>query len=276
MKCDFWVQEPCDIILLAGQSNAVGIGVGEVTEEIADNPDILLFYDTQFEGYKKDANGKDYLAVREPFVYAVKVMSEQNQSSNIALSFAKEYVKEGQLQAGRKLLIVRSAVGGTGFFKREWTEDGILFHRMRDMLQTALAMHKENRVVALCWHQGESDAFECPDMENATERKNAYEAHFEKFIREVRKMCGNEKLPVMTGGFTQEWTRNFQPQCDAVIAATQSVCKRLGSARFHSTEGLLSNNEKTSNGDDIHFCRESLHILGKRYYQSFVDILGER
>ena len=202
-------------------------------------------------------------------------MSEQNQSANIALSFAKEYIKEGRLQAGRKLLIVRAAVGGTGFFKHEWSEDGILFRRMRDMVEKALSMHQENRVVALCWHQGESDAFERPDMENATERRNAYEAYFEKFILETRKICNNDTLPVMTGGFTQEWSKHFKPQCEAVIAATVAVCKRLGHARFHATEGLLSNNEKTSNGDDIHFCRESLHILGERYYQSFVSILEE-
>lgn len=274
MENHFFVKEPCDIILLAGQSNAVGCGVGDVTEEIQDNPDVLLFYDTQFEGFQKDENGKDRLVVCEPFVYDIKVMSEQNASANIALSFAKEYLKDGRLQPGRKLLIVRAAVGGTGFFKHEWSEDGVLFRRMQDMLKTTLAMNKENRVIAICWHQGESDAFECPEMDNELRQKD-YEIHLERLIREVRKICKNDKLPLMTGGFTQDWSKHFKRQCDAVITGTKNVCKRLGHARFHSTEGLLSNHEKTNNGDDIHFCGESLHILGERYYRSFVEILGE-
>ena len=269
-----FVKEPCDIILLAGQSNAVGCGVGEVTEEIQDNPDVLLFYDTQFEGFKQNENGKEYLAVHEPFIYDVKIMSEHNTSANIAFSFANKYVKDGRLQTGRKLLIVRAAVGGTGFFKHEWSEDGVLFRRMQDMLKTALAMNKENRVIAICWHQGESDAFELPEMDNELRQKD-YEIHLERLIREMRKICKNDNLPLMTGGFTQDWSKHFKPQCNAVIAGTKNVCQRLGHARFHSTEGLLSNHEKTNNGDDIHFCRESLHILGERYYCSFVGILEE-
>ena len=269
-----FIKEPCDIILLAGQSNAVGCGRGDVTEAIEDNPDVLLFYDTQVEGYEKDENGKDVLTVKEPFVYDIKIMSEKNAEGNIAFSFANEYVKEGRLQAGRKLLIVRAAVGGTGFFKREWTKDGILFKRMLEMLEKTLAMNPENRLVALCWHQGESDAFERQDLID-TERKERYERYFSELIVAVRELCGNAKLPVMAAGFTDEWSVHYKEQCNAVISATKSVFEKLGNGRFHSAVGLLSNNQKIGNGDDIHFCKESLHILGQKYYNSFKEIIGE-
>ena len=45
-----------------------------------------------------------------------------------------------------------------------------------------------------------------------------------------------------------------------------------GNAGFVETSDLLSNNQKTQNNDDIHFCRESLHILGHRYYDAFEKI----
>ncbi len=35
------------------------------------------------------------------------------------------------------------------------------------------------------------------------------------------------------------------------------------------TAGLLSNKQKVGNGDNIHFCREALRILGERYFAQY-------
>ena len=43
-------------------------------------------------------------------------------------------------------------------------------------------------------------------------------------------------------------------------------------AAFVETADLPSNNQKTGNGDDIHFCRESLHVLGQRYFEKFLAL----
>lgn len=43
---------------------------------------------------------------------------------------------------------------------------------------------------------------------------------------------------------------------------------------MHKNTYYIKNEIKgeNSNGDDIHFCRESLHILGKRYFEAFKAI----
>jgi hypothetical protein len=42
---------------------------------------------------------------------------------------------------------------------------------------------------------------------------------------------------------------------------------------FIETSDIPSNNQKTGNGDGIHFCRESLHTLGKRYFAAYRTII---
>ena len=44
---------------------------------------------------------------------------------------------------------------------------------------------------------------------------------------------------------------------------------------FIETDTLSSNDEIFHNGDDIHFCRESLHILGRRYFAEYNRIIGK-
>ena len=72
----------------------------------------------------------------------------------------------------------------------------------------------------------------------------------------------------IAGGFCDEWYWKNKTQSDAVLQAIRETVESFGGA-FVETQGLLSNNQKTGNGDDIHFCRESLHILGKRYFEAF-------
>lgn len=38
---------------------------------------------------------------------------------------------------------------------------------------------------------------------------------------------------------------------------------------FVFSEGLLSNNQKVKNGEEIHFCRESIYELADRYFFEF-------
>jgi len=94
-----------DIIILAGQSNAEGSGRGPVQEEYIPNGDVLAMH-------------SDFtITVAQERVFdGVKF-------NDFSLSFSQEYIKSGRLQDGRKILIVRAAVGGTGFTDhRLWCE----------------------------------------------------------------------------------------------------------------------------------------------------------
>ena len=59
--------------------------------------------------------------------------------------------------------------------------------------------------------------------------------------------------------------------CEPILEAIKTVAQEQGGA-FVLTGDLPSNNEDTQSGDGIHFCRESLHILGKRYFMAYAHV----
>lgn len=61
----------------------------------------------------------------------------------------------------------------------------------------------------------------------------------------------------------------FKQQLASMI---RDVRVRYGTELPFIAGDLLSNNQKTGNGDDIHFCREALYVLGRRYFSAYKDV----
>lgn len=103
---------------------------------------------------KKEVNTvADSLEIRyfdKPF--KIKIADERtldgNAPGDFALTFAEKYIEYGFLQEERKLLIVRGAIGGTGFMKKHWCVQDIVYKKMIEMTDYALMSSPENRVVA--------------------------------------------------------------------------------------------------------------------------------
>jgi len=239
--------EKFDIIIQAGQSNSEGCGFGDT--------DVPYVPDDRILHMEKDFG----------IIVAKERVQEVNVYGHFCLSFAREYVRNGDLQPGRKVLILRTAVGGTGFSDKRWGLGEDLYEKMMAMIKAALALNPENKLVALLWHQGETDAG----------WKATGEYYYDKLktlVASVRDTFGNKALPFVAGDFVQEWKAKNLAQCDIVIGAMRKVCADIGSAGFVETDGLLSNNQKNGNGDDIHFCRDALYQMGARYYAAYRGI----
>lgn len=101
MLKDF-AQEKFDIIIQAGQSNSEGYGFGPV-----DNP------------YTPDGRVW-YMNENDTISLAVEKVAFNGIQANFGLPFAREYINAGYLAEGRSLLILRAAVGGTGFQDHRW------------------------------------------------------------------------------------------------------------------------------------------------------------
>lgn len=188
----------------------------------------------------------------------------------LALPFSKRYL-ENDLASDRDILIVHAAVGGTGFAKNHWGVNDILFKRMVDMTKSALSMNPENRVKVLLWHQGEHDAYERNDL--ALNKKE--EEHFENldcFLKKFRDLFGAD-VPFICGGFTKSWYEKYPEQNAAIIRAIQRVCDKNGNTAFVSeTQDLSTNADVTGSDDYVHFSRQSIDILGKRYYAAYKNM----
>lgn len=249
MLKDF-TKETFDIFIQAGQSNSEGYGLGEVDDPYEPNDQVWYM------------NGDFTISCAEE-----KVAGNEIQS-NYALSFAREYIKNGLLKDGRKLLILRASVGGTGFLDNRWKMTDDLYLRMMEMIRTALALNEKNRLCGFLWHQGETDA-----LLNAS-----YEVHYghlTKLLRSVRDEFHVPDLPFIAGDFVHHWKNENIEICLPVLDAIRDVCRDCGHGGFVETDGLLSNMQERhysplGSEDIIHFSRKSLYILGKRYFDTYL------
>ena len=172
--------------------------------------------------------------------------------------------KEILQNSDRKLLIIRAAIGGTGFVKKQWGVGDQVYLKMIEMADFALSLNEENRIVGVLWHQGECDAFE-------KNEPNVFKQQLASLIQDIRKRYG-ENLPFIAGDFVSEWKQKNISDCEPIVEKIREVLGETEYTAFVETSDLLSNNQKNANGDDIHFCREALYILGRRYYDAFKKI----
>ena len=255
-----------DIIIQAGQSNAEGLGLGEV--ENGYEPNDKIFYLTAEKSVEYKPEGVIVKFADKPFNIEI---AEERKSGNIAISdfslfFARKYIESKLLKSERKVLIIRAGVGGTGFKKGNWGINDLLYKKMIEMTDYARSLNKNNRVVAFLWHQGEHDAFE-------SNEPNTFEKQLFTMISSVRERYGN--IPFIAGDFVREWKQKNIEICEPIIQKIKKVINDIGNAAFIDTSDLLSNNEKIGNGDDIHFCRESLLKLGERYCENYIQLIKE-
>ena len=148
-------------MIQAGQSNSEGYGFGNVRDPYEASDRVWYF------------NGDG------TFQMAQEKVQKNGIQSNFSLSFARKYIEAGELGDDRKLLILRTAVGGTGFSDNRWKSTDDLYLRMMDMVKTVLALNPENRLKALLWHQGETDA-----MNQVT--FDYYYTHIAELVNNVR------------------------------------------------------------------------------------------
>ena len=248
-----FTKDKFDIIIQAGQSNSEGYGFGNVPDPY--QPSDRVWY----------LNG-DFT-----FQIAMEKPANNALQSNFALSFVREYMNAGRLEEGRKLLILRTAVGGTGFSDNHWKETDDLYLRMMEMTRTALELNPENRLIALLWHQGETDAGNHVTYDY-------YRGHISYLLGSVREEFGVPSLPFVAGDFVHDWKKKNEEICAPIISALRDVCAGENGA-FVESAGLDSNLEDGYPHpfgwtDDIHFCRRAVYELGRRYYAAYESIVN--
>ena len=173
-------KEAFDIMIQGGQSNSEGYGFGEAAAPFIPNSDIY------------------YLQSDFSICMAHEAVMANVVAGNLSLAFCTQYIESGKLEHGRKLLIIRAAVGGTGFLDNRWGMKDDLYLRMIDMTRTALELNSKNKLVAFLWHQGETDA-----ILNASQQTHFN--HLSTLVQSVRNIFSCESLPFIAGDFANQW-----------------------------------------------------------------------
>ena len=260
-----------DIIILAGQSNAEGNGIHNVSEEIFSGEREYELIDKN-PAYISVENGSTKLTITIPTECDLSRLKERRVgdvlAADISMTFANEYVKEF-LEDGRDLLVVKAAVGGTGFEENQWGIGNLLYERLIHMTDKALSLNKENRVIAMLWHQGEHEVFRNENFTPSEKHDFSYNA-FKEQNSALRARYGN--FYIIAGEFVNDWADKNRPQSEIIERAIKDVCNDMDKAAVASSEGLLSNDQAIKNGDKIHFSAQSIYEFGKRYYALFKEL----
>ena len=270
--------EKFDIIILAGQSNAESSGLGPTDAPWVENPQIMMLKNDFVSETSETPYGMQYIKVDPKEDCYLEIAKErvvgETTYAVLALPFAKKYA-ENNLEKERKILIIHTAVGGTGFAAKQWGTEDVLYKRMTEMTELALKMNQENRVVAFLWHQGEHDAFEEADVP-LNEKYQKHCKNLTSLISGMRENFG-KNLPFICAGFTKAWTENeYKDRNLAILNAINDTCKAVGNSAVCYTDDLKNNHDAIGNNDEVHFNRQSIHILGGRYYDAFSKIIRKK
>lgn len=112
--------------------------------------------------------------------------------ADLSKVFADEYIRDGRLQAGRKILLVKTAIGGTCFARDEWDIGSPLLTRLYRMADHALCLNGENRIVALYRRQTIRDnigRIKTDDRRNVSKMGFVMKKMFDTFIGATDKKC---------------------------------------------------------------------------------------
>ena len=135
-------KEKFDIIIIAGQSNAESSGVGpSYNEDWVEDDDILMLKGGFNAKVAKKAYGNEYLDIEVSNEYYIEKAKDRNDNGVIRGVFGNyfaKFYKENDLAKDRKILLVHTAIGGTGFAKWHWGLKDVLYKRMLSMTEEAL------------------------------------------------------------------------------------------------------------------------------------------
>lgn len=241
-----------DIVIVAGQSNASGRGLGfDTTRFEAQHPRIFQF-----------ATSGTYAG---QISVAVPVLGQHDTPTGIgpAMHFGLQHIRT--LPENRSILFVPVAHGGTGFHQNPddlltWDHalgvaaDKDLALNAVVQTQAALAAAGPNsRIVAMLWHQGENDGgYSMPTSE--------YAGHFDYFANYVRTSLGLPDLPIILGQIAPENIASGASKAAINAAHVDTPRRLLNTAFVYAPAGALNAGDPTT-----HFSAVGQRILGARY-----------
>lgn len=175
---------------------------------------------------------------------------------SLGASFANAVAKKLNCKVG----LIPCADGGTDM--DDWVSSGVLYRHA--VFMTKLAMER-SVFSGIIWHQGESD---CSSEKKAKEHKQK----FVEMITALRKDLGICDVPVIIGELSNNYSDSwgFNDRQKIINAGYKEIAKTLKNCAVASANGLELKD------DGIHFNSKALREFGERYFDAYIDLVGER
>ena len=250
------------LVLLVGQSNMAGRGYAgpddlvPLPREEYIRPDFKwvpaiepITKDRPFIG-TFDSDGKKIVSP-DPFETVLPNAQQKVCGVGLGRTFGKLLAEDNP---DHTVGLIPAAVGGTGIAAwlpggvDDWDDTNFPYDFA---IQRAKEAQKSGKIVAILWHQGETDAAkQTPD----------YKQKLKTVVENFRRDLGDDSIPFFAGYLASFYKPEIQDHAAIVDNAITELTKEIPG--FYSVETKDLNHR----GDNLHFDTESLHTLGERYY----------
>jgi len=281
-----------DVIVIAGQSNAVGRGLGEVVEE----PVYLQEANRVFQLGRFGADDGKIIPASDPLQHWGQNPGKNLDRRGFAYPLALRYAHD--LAKPRKVLLVPVARGSTTILlwdrqQQNFTHAGVddsgptaLWDDMVKRTRQALASHPGNRLVAVLWHQGEADVTALANPRSGLHAfmtgGDLYRAKLEELRAQLRAdfdIPGEPPFMFLIGALSETWVpmkgsvagKKAKADIDAAMKAA-AASDPTGASIFVSSAGITGTNPGE---DGLHFSAEGAHQLGQKFYGALVNLRAE-
>lgn len=229
------------LVLLVGQSNMAGRGVPE-PEDLIPIPGVYALNEAM-----------EFVPAIEPVTFDRPNLK----GVSCGRTFAKLLY---DLDPSTPVGLIPAAVGGTG--TTAWKPGGQDTvsdkHPYDDALEMVKIARQHGEIVAILWHQGETDG---------KWKNENYAADLTEIINNFRRDLDLPETPFICGElghYLKDTVYDFAPVNEGIRQVT-STLPHMG---LVSAEGL------TDKGDKLHFDTRSQHIFGERYFAEYCRVAG--
>ncbi|TAJ11927.1 hypothetical protein DMA11_15010 [Marinilabiliaceae bacterium JC017] len=255
----FSQENEVDLFIVAGQSNAVG--VGDKDNSIKVKKGVAFEYDSQKNAliHLQDPVGSSYMGF------------QRSEDGSFVPSFGKTYNE----LANKKVVIVQCAKGGSSCHLLAetndwgtWDNEGALFENCVEKVRKAEKFTKV-KVKAVIWSQGENDG---EAIANKIITKDEYEKSLKDLISRFRQEFGSELLfcIIETGHKLND------KRVDKGFSVVRSVQKKVA-RKDKQTYMIYSKTHKFKNRkwhtDIVHYDQTGLNDIGKNVAKNINKIM---
>ena len=268
---DIWRNDPEKLlVLLAGQSNMAGRGYAgpddltQIPRLLALRPDLKwqpavepITKDRKFIGTFQASGEK--IVGSDPFETVLPQGDQKVCGVGLGRTFGRLLAES---EPERTVGLIPAAVGGTSV--AAWMPGGVDDHDPANhpydvAIERARAAQKTGKIVAVLWHQGENDV---------NKRTEHYTEKLRTVVRNFRRDLGlGPEVPFIAGDMASFYREGIRERIDIVDDALACLVAEDPSFRVVHTKDL------THRGDNLHFNTESLHELGRRYFEAYREFL---
>ena len=258
------------LVLLVGQSNMAGRGYAGPDDLVA-IPNLLMIRpdfkwqpaiepitrDRKFIGTFQQSGEK--IVGSDPFETVLPEGDQKVVGVGLGRTFGRLLA---EANPGKVVGLIPCAVGGTSI--SAWMPGGIdnydhENHPYDNAVIKAAEAQKSGKIVAILWHQGETDAkLQTADY---TEKLRTVVHNFR------RDLHLDNDVPFIAGDMASFYREDIRENIGIVDQALETLVKEEPSF------GCVTTKDMMHRGDNLHFDTESLHKLGERYFKAYQQLI---